>query len=348
MKYVPFALLVVLLSPACGGDKAARRGQGGPQFAMKRPKPARKSDDPYKNMTLENEVGRHGHEDDVEATIQEHIDDVRGCYARAGKAQKYAEGKVLLRFLVRGDGQAQDVWVLESTLGNYDVERCLVEVGRHIHFHAPGGNKPTTFEYPVEFRSSSGVEVLDIEGPKVDRDLASLMPQLAACGRVADAQVNAIVYVEPNGLAGSVGLATAAAVDEDAGDCVVQTIRARSAHVDRPARTTSSAPTQNLRDPRRERRKSHTTCITGITKTASTALRREPWSTCGRRGSRSSRPIAIQPNRPDERAGGLLQHQVERRACAAQRDQVRPAGHAKAARIMSGRRRRLGSSPRPG
>ncbi|HVY36732.1 MAG TPA: AgmX/PglI C-terminal domain-containing protein [Polyangia bacterium] len=225
MKFARFALLLVLLSPACGGDKAARRGQGGPEFAMKRPKPARKADDPYKNMTVTNEVGVMD-TDDVEATIQEHFDDVRGCYARAGKAQKYAEGKVLLRFLVDGEGQAQDVWVLETTLGNYDVERCLVEVGRHIHFHAPGGNKPTTFEYPVEFRSSSRVEVLDIDGPKVDHDLASLMPQLAACGRVSDEQVNAIVYVEPNGVPGSVGLATAAAVDEDAGDCVVQTIRA--------------------------------------------------------------------------------------------------------------------------
>lgn len=226
MKFARLALLLTLLSPACGGDKAARRGQGGPELAMHRKKPAaHKSDDPYKNMTVDNEVGVMD-TDDVESTISEHFDDVRSCYARAGKAQKYASGKVLLRFLVDGEGAAQDVLVLESTLGNYDVERCLVEVGRRIHFHAPGGNKPTTFEYPVEFRSSSGVEVLDIDGPKVEHDLASLMPQLAACGRVADGQVNAIVYVEPNGVPGSVGLATDAAVDEDAGDCVVQTIRA--------------------------------------------------------------------------------------------------------------------------
>jgi len=39
--------------------------------------------------------------------------------------------------------------------------------------------------------------------------------------------VNAIVYVEPNGFPGSVGLATAAALDEDVGDCMVQTIRGR-------------------------------------------------------------------------------------------------------------------------
>ena len=92
--------------------------------------------------------------------------------------------------MVAGDGAAQDVWVLESTLGNYDVERCLVEVGRKIRFHAPNGNKATTFEYPVEFRSESGMEILDVDGPKVDRDLAMLLPQLAACGQIASEQVN--------------------------------------------------------------------------------------------------------------------------------------------------------------
>ena len=120
------------------------------------------------------------------------------------KAQRYAGGKVLLRFMVAGDGASQDVWVLESTLGNYDVERCLVEVGRKIRFHAPHGNKAPTFEYPVEFRSESGMEILEIDmGSKVDRDLATLMPQLAACGQIASEQVNAMIYIESNGVLGS-------------------------------------------------------------------------------------------------------------------------------------------------
>lgn len=226
MKFASLALLsLVALGPACGSDKAARV-QGGPQFVIKNKKPAApKNDDPYKTMTVENEVGVMD-TDDVEATIQEHFDEVRGCYARAGKAQKYAGGKVLLRFMVGADGTTEDVRVLESTLGNYEVERCLVDVGRRIHFHAPNGNKPSTFEYPVEFRSTAGAAVLDLDGgAKVEHDLASLLPRLAACGSVAEGEVKAIVWVEPNGVPGSVGLATEAAVDEDAGDCVVQAIR---------------------------------------------------------------------------------------------------------------------------
>jgi TonB family protein len=245
MKFARLALLsLIALGPACGSDKAART-EGGPQFVIKNKKPAApKAEDPYKAMTVENEAGVMD-TDDVEATIQEHFDEVRGCYARAGKAQKYAGGKVLLRFMVSGDGTTEDVRVLESTLGNYEVERCLVDVGRRIHFHAPNGNKPTTFEYPVEFRSGNRADVLEIDGPKVQHDLANLLPQLAACGSVADGQVNAIVWVEPNGVAGSVGLATDAAVDEDAGDCVVQTIRAYRMSIGLPGRVVRA----NLRIP---------------------------------------------------------------------------------------------------
>ncbi|HVZ85461.1 MAG TPA: TonB family protein [Polyangia bacterium] len=224
LVFLSFAFLsFASLGLGCGSDKAARNSAG-PEFAVVKRRQPPKPVDPGASMTLDNEVGVVD-SDDVEATIQEHFDDVRACYARAGKAQRYAGGKVLLRFMLAGDGAAQDVWVLESSLGNYDVERCLVDVGRKIRFHAPNGGKPTTFEYPVEFRSESGMDVLNVDGPKVDHDVAVLLPQLAACGRVAEEVVSAMIYIEPNGVPGSVGLATAAALDEDAGDCVVQTIR---------------------------------------------------------------------------------------------------------------------------
>jgi len=191
-----------------------RRSSGGIHAAD--PNPA--------GMTIDNELGVLDTED-VEATMKDHFDEIRGCYHRAGKAQRYAGGKVMLRFLVGGDGIAQDVLVIESTLGNYDVERCLVEVGRRIAFRAPSGHKATTFEYPVEFRSTNQLEVLEVDGLKLDHDLSVFLPQLAACGQVTVEGANAIIYIEPNGFPGSVGLAAGSTLDEDVGDCMVQTIR---------------------------------------------------------------------------------------------------------------------------
>jgi TonB family protein len=227
MKRTALPLLTILIGAGCGSDKAARNDDDGPrQLAHKRHSSGGgiHSADPNQGMSVDNELGVLDTED-VEATMRDHFDDIRGCYTRAGKAQRYADGKVMLRFLVGGDGLAQDVLVIESTLGNYDVERCLVEVGRRISFHAPVGHKATTFEYPVEFRSTNQLAVLEVDGVKLDHDLSVFLPQLAACGRLASEGASAIIYIEPNGFPGSVGLAAGSTLDEDVADCMVQTIR---------------------------------------------------------------------------------------------------------------------------
>jgi TonB family protein len=217
--------LASLLGAGCGSDKAARQDDGAPLAHRRRPSGGIRSADPNPaGMTVDNELGVLDTED-VEATLKDHFDDIRSCYQRAGKAQRYADGRVMLRFAIGGDGVAQDVLVIESTLGNYDVERCLVEVGRRITFHAPSGHKATTFEYPVEFRSTNQLAVLDADGLKVDHDLSVFLPQLASCGQLTPDDASAIIYIEPNGFPGSVGLASGSTLDEDVGDCMVQTIR---------------------------------------------------------------------------------------------------------------------------
>jgi TonB family protein len=214
----------------CATDDDARRAADEQErlaraaHAEATPKRARPASDIDPSMKLDNEMGVL-ETADVEDTLQARFDDVRACYERAGKAREYAGGRVLLHFIVDGTGHAQDVWVAESSLGNYDVERCLVEVGRSVVFPAPSGHKATTFDYPVEFRSTHEMAVLDIDGLKIDRDLAAFLPQLAACGPLAKEPVNAIMYIEPTGFPGSVGLAVAAALDETAGQCVVRTIQ---------------------------------------------------------------------------------------------------------------------------
>jgi hypothetical protein len=225
------ALALGVTVAACATDDEARRAA---EEQARRAQAARGSDAPPKRpahaddatpgMNVDNEMGVLETEE-VEDTLQARFDDVRACYGRAGKAQEYAGGRVLLHFIVDGTGHAQDVWVVESTLGNYSVERCLVAVGRSVVFRAPGGHKATTFDYPVEFRATNGVPVLDVDGVKIDRDVAAFLPQLASCGRLAARPVSAIIYIEPSGFPGSVGLAASAALDESAGDCAVRTIQ---------------------------------------------------------------------------------------------------------------------------
>jgi TonB family protein len=179
---------------------------------------------PPSDVQMQNELGVV-ETADVEEVLEGHFDEIRNCYQRAGKAQRYAGGKVTLRFRVAGNGQADDVLVVESNLGNYGVERCLVDVGRRITFKAPEGRKATTFDYPVEFHSTHEMAVLDMDGAKIEHDILGLLPRIAACGRLATNDVTAIMYIEPSGFPGSVGLAGETILDEGVAGCIVQTIR---------------------------------------------------------------------------------------------------------------------------
>ena len=176
-------------------------------------------------MGLQNEVGVYEGQD-VEEALSGHMEAVRDCYGRAGRAQRFAGGQVMLRFLVGGDGTPQDVRVIATDLGNYEVERCLVGVGRRVKFPAPNGGKATTFEYPVEFRSTHEINVQDLaDSLKVDHDVATFIHSLSSCGSIAEGGASAILYIEPSGSISSVGLAAESALDEEAGACMVREMR---------------------------------------------------------------------------------------------------------------------------
>jgi len=227
-----FALLFVAVLgaafvPSCASDSAARGDSDRPmkRKALASSVPQFELSQGARQMDLQNEVGVYDSAD-IEETMAEHLGEVRGCYGRAGRAQRYAGGKVTLRFFVSGNGTPQDVLVIASDLGNYDVERCLVDISRSVKFPPPEGQRPTTFEYPVEFQSTREIEVQDLEDSlKIDRDVTSLMRQLGSCGSFAETGALAILYIEPSGMVGSVGLAAETAVDEAAGSCMVRAMR---------------------------------------------------------------------------------------------------------------------------
>src|SRR5262245_4153802 len=108
------ALLAVTSAAAafggCASDDGAQRNDESYASAVQRAgererlRAAGAGRDPSRDMRVENEMGVL-ETADVEDTLQGHFQDVRACYQRAGKAQEYAGGRVLLRFIVAGDGR---------------------------------------------------------------------------------------------------------------------------------------------------------------------------------------------------------------------------------------------------
>lgn len=161
---------------------------------------------------------------DVNEILEQHTARLTSCYDRAGGAKKFAGGVVKLRFLVGADGGVRDVLVIDTEIGNYPVERCLVVEGRKIPFPKPGGSTGADFDYSLEFRSTRQTHVVDWQKDVLRRQVMAKLPSLGRCGNPGDRAVGAVAYISPRGYIVSVGLASAGPLDTMSAMCVVEEI----------------------------------------------------------------------------------------------------------------------------
>jgi hypothetical protein len=157
--------------------------------------------------------------------VARRLPDLTRCYTRAGAAMGFAGGRVSLRFLVDGRGAITDVRVTESRLGNFEVERCLIEVGRTVIFPRPRGNASATVDYSLEFRSTGDLAVTDLAPQVVEPRLPTLYARLGGCPGLGPEEVTATLYVDTAGAVRSAGLASEEAVAAEAADCVATALR---------------------------------------------------------------------------------------------------------------------------
>src|SRR4051812_12640502 len=137
------------------------------------------------------------------------------CYGQAGTAMGFAGGPVTMRFLVDDHGDTADVRIVDSQLGNFEVERCLVTVGRAVRFPKPKGNATAHVDYTMEFRSTGAIAVMELPVEELNAQLPTLVTRLAgACEGLGAEEVAATLYVDAAGTVRSVGLASAAPFDE--------------------------------------------------------------------------------------------------------------------------------------
>ncbi|MCK5733347.1 MAG: energy transducer TonB [Candidatus Latescibacteria bacterium] len=90
--------------------------------------------------------------DAIEAMITQHRAQIAYCYQRELKSNPGLKGKIVVRFTVRANGRITGAKVIQSTMGNAKVERCIVGIIRRFRFEAVGKEKGNlTYEYPFMF-----------------------------------------------------------------------------------------------------------------------------------------------------------------------------------------------------
>jgi hypothetical protein len=88
----------------------------------------------------------------------------------------------------------------------------------------PRGHGATDFQYSLQFRPGDRA-VVDWTDDKVAKEVAQLSPRLGSCGELGPEPVKAVLYIEPGGAVGSVGLASDGPFDVEAATCAVDQIR---------------------------------------------------------------------------------------------------------------------------
>ena len=224
------ALAVTLLAAtvgACATESAAVSGAAHANAARTRSytvRPATGDDPDVGGVELQAEHGYISQED-AEDAIKDHWRELVRCYDQAGAARAFAGGAVRLRFQVDLAGQVSAAHVLESRLGNFAVERCLVTVARTITVPRPKGGT-ASFDYSLEFRSTGELGVVDLPDGELGSSLPAWLPRLASdCHQLGVDELTATLYIEPRGVVRSVGFASNAALDLDTADCVEQSLR---------------------------------------------------------------------------------------------------------------------------
>lgn len=173
-------------------------------------------------------------DDEIAGPFQRRWDDITRCYDAATAHLQYLGGKIEVKVRIDRAGDPISAWVVSSTFGNYEAERCVLAIARDLHFSKPKGGVEAEFSYPIEFRAKRPVQTW--EEARVSPSLKQHRADVRECKQKAPRgktpPVMMTVYVAPGGKIASAGLAADAPLDEAFAQCLVG--KARGWRLDDP------------------------------------------------------------------------------------------------------------------
>jgi TonB family protein len=86
--------------------------------------------------------------------VQQNRRQIRFCYERVLYREHELEGKVAVAWVIGGTGEVVEVFIVESTLDNREVERCMIDRIRRWRFPAPAGGGTVRVNYPFVFHAT--------------------------------------------------------------------------------------------------------------------------------------------------------------------------------------------------
>ncbi len=175
----------------------------------------------------------------IEEGLAPHQTALAECYTEKVGKRRWLGGHVVLQWNLKGDGSISSVKMIESNLGSWAVEQCLLDIAWGATFGKPSGGD-VDFTVPLDFSAKGGTDIWDEDkalraiggqlallddcddfefepkpvkkgkkAPKAKKKDASAEPEKPTRPEKPPKNVTMTLYVGPGGTLQSVGLSSA-------------------------------------------------------------------------------------------------------------------------------------------
>jgi hypothetical protein len=214
------ALVALGALPACAGASGdATPDEGSATAGSEAPEA-----EPDDGMQIEGTLGTIS-EAAIQDGIQRNLPRISRCFSDRYDAVEVLGGHMDMAFRIKMDGNVRWVYLRDSTVGDRETERCILNVLSRIQFRRPHGGEaefvtpldldpPEDVRPPVEWQPSRVAELVSTEG-------AALLERCGAQGQA----FHVTAYVAPGGQALAAGAAVETPDVEEPLDCVAEGVR---------------------------------------------------------------------------------------------------------------------------
>lgn len=158
----------------------------------------------------------------VQRALEPRIGRFFSCFNQRSGDVEVIGGRIVMSFRIRTDGSVLWVYPRESTIGDRETERCMLEVAASTRFSRPQGGE-AEFSYPLEVDPPDDVRPATFwDTSRVSTHVDRRRGEIADCG---PGPFRVTVYVAPGGRVLAAGASTSEQTQGEALDCVADAVR---------------------------------------------------------------------------------------------------------------------------
>ena len=159
----------------------------------------------------------------VQDTLEPRMESFMHCFETRLTAVHFLGGEIRMAFRIHTDGTVMWVYPAESSLGDRDVETCILGVSQRAHFpHPHGGEAEFSWGFALDPPSDVRAPVSLASGG-VDELIES--QENAVRGQCGQGPYHVTAYVQPGGTVLAAGVATDSTDTASHLDCVATAVR---------------------------------------------------------------------------------------------------------------------------